>query len=78
MHVDVMKRCTRVKAPRHTITTDVMTFETHPIYEVIKWLEQHEIWDWELIAEDDGDHGPLYVYYFVDPQDATLFSLRWS
>lgn len=79
MHVDVMKQCTRVKAPKHTIMiTDVMTFETRPLDEVIEWTCDNNIWDWELIAEDDGDHGPLYVYYFVNPQDAVLFSLRWS
>ena len=78
MHVDKMKLCTRVKAPLHTIVTDVVSFKTSPTKEVEDWLAEHGIWDGELIAEDDGDHGPLYVYYFVKPEDAVMFALRWS
>ena len=77
MHVDKMKQCTRVVAPKHTITTDVTTFRTSPTPEVEQWLFQNKIWDGELIAEDDGDHGPLYVFYFANERDAILFSLRW-
>lgn len=77
MHVDKMKICTRVKAPNHTLTTDITTFRTLPKPEVAQWLYENDIWDCELIAEDDGDHGPLYVYYFADERDAILFSLRW-
>ena len=78
MHVEVMRRCTRVKAPGHTLTTDIMTFNTIVTEPVMAWMCDNNIWVWELIAEDDGDHGPLFVYYFVNPSDATLFSLRWS
>lgn len=77
MHVDKMKLCTRVKAPKHTLTTDITTFRTLPKPEVEQWLCENDIWDCELIAEDDGDHGPLYVFYFVNERDAILFSLRW-
>lgn len=78
MRIEDMAKCTRVKAPKHTLTYNNMTFETRPLDEVIEWTCENNIWDWDLVAEDDGDHGPLYVYYFVNPTDATLFSLRWS
>ena len=78
MHVNQMAKCTRVKAPIHTIYTDIITFNVIVEPFVIEWLEEHDIWDWELIAEDDGDHGPLYVYYFAQGQDAVMFSLRWA
>lgn len=78
MNVDKMKLCTRVVAPKHTINTDVMTFKTSPTPDVEEWFLQNKIWDSELLAEDDGDHGPLFVYYFAKEQDAILFSLRWS
>lgn len=77
MHVDLMKLCSRVVAPKSTYSIDVMTFNPSVKSEVTKWLEEHQIWDWELIGEDDGDHGPLYVFYFVNECDAILFSLRW-
>lgn len=77
MHVEQMKRCTRVKAPRHTVSTDIMTFNVVVEDPVMEWLENNNIWDWDLIAEDDGDHGPLYVFYFANEKDAIMFSLRW-
>jgi len=78
MHVDIMKICTRVKAPKHTITTDVMTFQARVAKEVEDWLNDHHIWDYELLGFDDGDHGPPYAYYFVNKQDAVMFALRWA
>lgn len=77
MHVDRMKLCTRVKAPEHTIYTNFTTFEVRIRPEVEEWFSQNKIWDGELIAEDDGDHGPLYVFYFANEKDAIMFSLRW-
>lgn len=77
MHVDKMKLCTRVKAPEHTIVRDIATFRISPTPEVEEWLFENNILDGALIAEDDGDHGPLFVYYFVNEKDAMLFSLRW-
>lgn len=76
MFVEKMKLCTRVVAPKHTITTDVTTFRTSPTPEVEEWLFQNKIWDGELLAEGVG-HDPIYVYYFAKEQDAILFSLRW-
>jgi len=78
MHVDKMKLCTRVRAPQHTLYTSIFTGLTIPKFAVRVWLDINNILDYELIAEDDGDHGPLYVFYFVHEQDAIWFMLRWG
>lgn len=81
MHIEKMKNWYRVQAPYSTLDMDIATFNFLQSPEVSGWFAKNQINDVELIADYNEPFTSAwshYFYYFANPEEAVLFSLRWS
>ena len=76
--VDKLRHYTKIRASKAMLKDIDYAGEVGAEDEIVAWLETNKIWDWELIGEYDGDHGPCYFFVFADARCAAMFALRWS